>query len=212
MFRNFRRKFFAKGSKVKKRHMMLLEILIAMALMILCALPLIAPHVAIIKDQRAFITTVELDHAVNLMYVEILERLHKGEIRWKEIEDGKVFPVEDDVWKRLGMEKGLPFEGNFRFKWNISKADKEKTWDVNLINLTFEFVPKTYSSTSDDTKTPRVFRYSYDIFVARVPKALEDDSQESDADKKNKDGTKNEQNKEEIKNEKQKIKEKTEEK
>ena len=76
--------------EVKKRYVSLLEVLIAFALIVLCVLPLIYPHVAMFKSQKAFIRKVELDHVVNLLYAKILEKLYMNSIPWQELGDGKI--------------------------------------------------------------------------------------------------------------------------
>jgi hypothetical protein len=72
-------------SKVQRRHQSLLEVLIAFALIALCVLPLIYPHVAIYKAQNKFARKLELDHVVNLLYGKVLEKLYMNTIPWADL-------------------------------------------------------------------------------------------------------------------------------
>src|ERR1700722_13895 len=88
-----------------KRPFLMLEVLIAFALITLCATPLIYPHVSMIKAQKEFINKMKINHSVNLIYVNILEKLHRNEIPLQDIEDKKLFNVEAEELKDISGYK-----------------------------------------------------------------------------------------------------------
>ena len=77
-----------------RRHSLLLEVLISFAIIALCILPLLYPHVYILKSQQEMIRTVELDHVVNLIYASTLEKLYLNQIPWDTIESKKEIPID----------------------------------------------------------------------------------------------------------------------
>lgn len=158
------RKTNAKLGRVKKRHMILLEVMIALALIALCVIPLLAPHAFLLKQQRKFISTVELDHAVNLLHVETLEKMHEKKINWQSIQEGVVFPVDEDALKRANGDKSLPFVGSYRFEKVGRKFNEKEFWGTNLLRLTFTFLPKELVE-NEKEKEKQTLKYSYEVFV-----------------------------------------------
>ena len=61
----------------------MLEVLIAFALIAISAIPLIYPHVSMIKEQKESINRMKIHHVVNLIYTNILEKMHKNELHAK---------------------------------------------------------------------------------------------------------------------------------
>lgn len=151
--------------KVKKRHMILLEVMIALALIALCVLPLLAPHAFLLKQQKQFISTIELDHAVNLLYADMLEKLHKQEIPWQGIQEGTVFPIDESAYKRINYDKTLPFTGTFRFEDIKHKINEKEQWGVHLLKLIFTFVPTQQLTGAESEKKIKPLEYSYQVFV-----------------------------------------------
>src|SRR5690349_12587266 len=98
-----------------KRPVVLLEVLIAFALVVLCALPLIYPHVFILKSEKAFVASIELDHAVNLLFANCLEKLYQNQIAWHQIESGKETTIESSLLEESGFNGYLPFNGTYKF-------------------------------------------------------------------------------------------------
>ncbi len=125
--------------KAKKRHMLLLEVLIALALIALCAIPLIAPQVSMLTQQTAFIQRMELDHAAHLLYVRILEQLHLNRIDWNDVETKRMIPITQDMLKASGFNKNLPYTGSLYFDIIKHKFDDPKEWNAYRVKLTFVF-------------------------------------------------------------------------
>lgn len=156
----------------RKRHIVLLEVLIAFALVALCVLPMIYPLVYILKSEREFIETIELDHIVNLLYGNRLQKLYLNEIGWSDIEEHKPVEISSSMLQEIGYNRPLPFDGTYEFV--IEKRKPPPPDDrLYLVKLIFSFNPKKaakQSSTEYDVKKSKQFVYEYKIFIERRPK------------------------------------------
>lgn len=146
--------------RINKRHAILLEVLIAFTLVVLCALPLMYSHAFLLKEQQEFIQKIRLDHAVNLLYAHLHERLQNNEIPWEAIADKTEFPVEQSLLKKLNKDKALPFQGVYHFEIERRKppGKKEHPFTLNLLKLTIVF-------TSSSSSKP--YQYEYLVFAGR---------------------------------------------
>lgn len=149
--------------KKARRPFLLLEVLIAFLLIALCAIPLIAPHVSIYKDQQEFMDKIQLDHFVNHYYGEIIEKLYRQNISWETLSNEA--KVRIDREKIVSWDnKPLPYEGTYSFKDKKHKPKEAKPFTVYLIQLTLSFKP--IKKGSAETKTKDI-TYQYDIFIPR---------------------------------------------
>lgn len=139
---------------------MLLEVLIAFFIVVMCALPLIFPHVVIYKEQQQFTSKIELDLAVNKFYAEIVQKLYRNEIPWNDIEQSRELSIDDDFLRRAEYLRYLPYIGRYQFQEVRRKRKKDGTFTVYLIKLNFNFVPK-------NNLNEKPLNYTYDIFVVR---------------------------------------------
>lgn len=149
---------------IRKRHILLLEVLIAFALIVMCILPLLSPHAFILKTQRTLINEVELDHQVNLLYAGIVEKLYWNEISWDAIVNQTEFPLETT----------LPYRGTWRFgEPKRKKPNDEAPYTLYVFPLDMTFV-------STHTKKTKTLEYHYELFIIRdlaegvLPKEEED--------------------------------------
>ena len=143
---------------IRRRPIMLLEVLISFALIVFCALPLIYPHVAILKSEREFVSVVEKDHLVNLLFIDVIEKLYLNEISFESIVSKKEFIVNDYELKKIGLQDPVPLVVTYTFKEIKSKVARDKKRTAYLFNLSFkvESKDKTPSST-----------YNYDILIEK---------------------------------------------
>lgn len=100
----------------KTRPFLLLEVIIAFTLVIMCIIPLIAPHVFIAGQQRKFIRQIELDHFINLFYAEMLEKLYRGQVDWNTITGGAKNPIEDPRLDAIFDQAGGKYKGSYWFE------------------------------------------------------------------------------------------------
>lgn len=146
---------------------MMLEAMIAFALVVLCAIPLIAPHTAMLKAQRQFIRKIDLDHAVNLLYASVLEQLYMNTIGWNELLH-RPFPILKEDLQRLGLSAALGYEGSYQFHVKEQKPkDENAPYKLYLFTLTFQLIPDEFSKKADDIKEKNTLRYTYEVFVVR---------------------------------------------
>lgn len=156
--------------KTRKRHISLLEVLISFVIVVLCVLPLISPHVWILKSQRDFVRIIDLDHVVNLLYADILHRLYTNDIKLNELENRTQFPIDQTILKNSGYEGTLPYKGHYEFFIKKSKSSKDGSLTHFLVELTLVFErPGSLNN----------LEYKYDIFVKRyLPQQSEDGKQQ----------------------------------
>jgi Tfp pilus assembly protein PilV len=142
--------------RYKKRHAILLEVMIAFALIALCALPLLYSHAYILKEQQEFLHKVKLDHVVSLLYAQFHEKLHNNEFSWDSLNDKIDHPIDPSLLTLLNDNNPLPYNGTFRFEINRWKGSN-KPFTLNLLNLTFTFTP---------FRSTKTFAYEYQIMAA----------------------------------------------
>jgi hypothetical protein len=150
--------------KTSRRPFLLLEVMIAIVLVALCAIPLLYPHFYMLKEERNVSDTIELQRLVNQFHVEILEQLHKNEIDWKHIENEISGPLESEQLNKIGHE------GSYSLSILEDNPDQGKY----LLQLTLSFKRKSVKG------EPKTFNYS--VFVKR--KKTSPLSSETDTEKK----------------------------
>lgn len=70
---------------MKKRPFLLLEVLIALLLVILCAVPLVNQPLKLYKKEIKNLETMEMERLADWTFTEVKEILLKNEIPWKKI-------------------------------------------------------------------------------------------------------------------------------
>lgn len=162
--------------KLRKCYMILLEIMVALALVTLCVLPLLAPRAFMLNEQRKLIQNMKLDHLVSLLYVEILEGLHKNEIAWNDVMGHANFPINEALLTRLSADASIPYglSGSYRFDTIRCKTNKEKGLMMPLLNLTFIFQ-------NEENPDAKKFIFQYVLPVLRMgPVDASSESEEID--------------------------------
>ncbi len=155
--------------KIKsKRHYLLLEVMIALAIIVMCVLPLMYPHVSMLQAQKRFIKKIELDHVVSLLYAKMYEQLQRNEIPWSKIEEKGLNDIDQQQLKELNHNKPLPYTGTYKFA-EKHKSNPENPLSTSLVTLTFYFTPKDLPK-KQDVEFPELLTYEYKIFVAHLAK------------------------------------------
>lgn len=129
----------------------MLEVLISFTLIAFCAIPLIYPHISMIKAQNGFINKVKINHTVNLIYVNILEKLHKNEILLSDIEDKKIFNVDNAELKGING-----YRATYQFIKEKHKKRNGAGIATYVVTLQLQFIPK---------KNGKTLTYDYDVFL-----------------------------------------------
>lgn len=142
-----------------RRHSLLLEVLISFAIVALCILPLLYPHVYILQSQKKMIQTVELDHIVNLVYGNTLEKLYLNEIPWDTIINQKETQIDDQMVTDCGFGCPTPYTGTFKFKEIKHKPKKIQDKALYLFLLTFDFHRKDAKPINGKEEKHKVYEY-----------------------------------------------------
>lgn len=153
--------------KLRKRHFLLLEVLIAFAIVIFCAIPLIAPHVDMYKAQREWLDKEELDHVVNLLYADLLEKLYLNTIDWAELRAEPEVTITPQMIREAGYNKPLFFNGKYKFEIKKFKPKNEDKFNFYLFNLKMTFVPTFLKNPTTETLKAKTIEYVYTIFIVR---------------------------------------------
>jgi|GEM_PF-1735476 len=169
--------------KRSKRPILLLEVMIAIALIVMAAIPLIYPHLYLLRTQRHFMDKVELDHVVNLHFVDVMEKLYNNQISWAAVLNELDFPITEEELEQYSGNKRFPFKGSYRFKVQIFKPKGEAgaALTLYLLDLDYLFTPTNQSSAIDNQ-----LKYHYDLFVVRdigdgqLPQGEDDEETEDD--------------------------------
>ncbi len=106
-----------------KRPFLLLEVLIAIALVALCAYPLISPHYRLAGEKQSAIRRLQLERGADEAFCEVQERLYKGEVSW----DAIIKPTKAKPRAILSL---TPL--------TISVSEKEETYTATAVLTTKE--------------------------------------------------------------------------
>lgn len=155
------------GSKKIKRPFLLLEVLIAFALVAICALPLMYPHVAMVKEQRNFVRKVELDHLVNLMYGNIVQKMYTNSLPWSQLLHHP-FVVDESLLQEINYTAPFPYKGSYTFTVCKKKPKKKMApYSLYLLTLTFQFLPDEFRNSDAKIQEKHTLEYTYRIFAVR---------------------------------------------
>ena len=112
---------------------MLLEVLIAIFLFSMIAIPLMGPQVFLFKQQQKLINQIALDRLIARVFADVTVKLYQNEIPWSTIESESEIPIIG-----YGIEE-LPYVGSYRFSYVISKPDTPQAYSLYLYDLVFTF-------------------------------------------------------------------------
>jgi hypothetical protein len=143
-----------------RRYIALLEVLIAFAITALCILPLVYSQIIVVKSERKFLDIVELDHAANQIYAEILQKLYEKKIPLSEIENGKETEIDQALLEASGVAGHFPFIGSYRFVLILQKPPEPQDKILSLYSLIFTFTEK-----SQTKKNEKPIKYDYRVFI-----------------------------------------------
>lgn len=157
-----------------RRFVVLLEVLIAFALVALCVLPLIYPHVAIYRAERQFVDTVKLDHDVSLLYAVVLQKLYNNAIPFSDIENAARLPVDERMLQEAGIKDALPFDGTYRFTIEDKRLLKPIP-KMFLVGVEFSFMRKGIPA-NQQREDQKPLEYKYLVFIERkVPESASEE-------------------------------------
>lgn len=153
---------------MKKKPFLLLEVLIALALVLLAAVPLIVQPIRLYRAELKLLEQVEGERIADWTFSEIKESLLKNEIPWEKI------PSKDHTSASFALAPvelqipGVRAKSIQRSFTLFCKAEKEglygETYRLIYVNLSFS--PRLYPR----KKTSKASDYKYKISVRRIPR------------------------------------------
>lgn len=121
--------------KSKKRHLTLLEVLIALLLVMVTLPILISSFVFTTVEQQKMIAGMSINRVANHAFAVIFEDLAVHRITYNVLESDREFPLEE---KHLGDTSGR-WSGTYRFKKLKPDKPKQKNYYVELWEVLFDF-------------------------------------------------------------------------
>ncbi len=98
----------------KRRNFLLLEVLIALLLVVLCASPFFSSQVFVYKQEAQFQTKLELERIVNLLFVNVMQNLYENKISWQQIAEQQEQSFGNEA--ESFFPKHLPCTATYTFK------------------------------------------------------------------------------------------------
>lgn len=89
------------AKKILKRHFLLLEVMVAVFILLVCAAPAMRIYISMFKEQQAIIRENQRDHLVHLIHANITEKLYKRLIPLEEIVEGKSMRFSDSDLEKV---------------------------------------------------------------------------------------------------------------
>ena len=141
--------------RVVKRHMVLLEVMIALALIALCALPLLTPQTDMIRAERRFVDEIEADRTANIIFANIAQKMYQDTIQWDALFNEEEVPIEGELLEGAHLRKTWPYKMTYHFK-NKKKKPANEPPLYALFELTITMNSKVEKLT-----------FNYEIFVEK---------------------------------------------
>lgn len=142
-------------SKIKKRHFQLLEIMVAMFLILLCAAPALQIYTNMYKQQTKIMYDYEADHLANLVHAKIVEAIYKNTLSFEDLLNSTPRSVEDGVFSKQLKEIG------YKCQFTINRICQRKMKKEGFVRYLFEITVTLQNL--QDTKNNKV--YSWDHYV-----------------------------------------------
>jgi hypothetical protein len=100
---------------MRKSPFLLLEVMIAFGILALAAVPLIYPHLMILKEERAIIKEMNRDFAARNLIAGLLVDLYENNISLKLIEEHGTLEVSKEKLEAVGIPEGALSRAYFQF-------------------------------------------------------------------------------------------------
>lgn len=82
---------------------LLLEVMIAFGILAISAIPLIYPHLLILKEERALILELDVDLAAQNLITDLIAELHENRVPFRLIEDDGVYEMTKEKVSKAGV-------------------------------------------------------------------------------------------------------------
>lgn len=145
----------------KKRHLTLLEVLIALLLVIMVLPVLVSSFLATYTQQEKFTDEIFLNRLANNAFVSVFEDMSKNRISYQDLESEREFSLNSGQF----LADKRNWEGSYSFKkLRPDKPPKNTAYFVELWQLHFTF-------SQDNKKKANTFDYDFIVVrdLATVP-------------------------------------------
>lgn len=147
---------------IRRAHFTLLEIMIAFFIVSICAIPLLAPNLWMIRAERSFSFQIEAGRVANLVMQKLLEMLYDNSIPWEALNDKVKRPVPFDINKEFNFPSGWPYSISYALAEKINKKGQDNSQSFHLFYLDLFFKP------NDQEKE---LHFRYEMFIERKLKS-----------------------------------------
>lgn len=139
----------------RKLHFQLLEIMIAMFLIVVCAVPMIHTFVQIHIEQKASHRVIERNHLVHDIHAKLLEDLYQHRFSWSEIE----YKQERELSDSDLVERAKKADYRVLYQFGV---DQPKTVPESMKKALIKLEIKMVDLKNQKAETPS---YDYYIYV-----------------------------------------------
>ncbi|WP_068468576.1 hypothetical protein [Candidatus Protochlamydia phocaeensis] len=154
--------------KRQKRCFQLLEVMVAVFLILLCAIPALQIFTNIYKEQAEVVRINQRDHLAHLIHAKLVELLYKRTIALEEIWEGKQGSFTDpDLQPQL---KKLSYDASYAFAvLEPKKLETQQQSDKYLVRLTIKMKDSSKKKISEQSP-PLETHYDYLLYIDRGAK------------------------------------------
>jgi Tfp pilus assembly major pilin PilA len=166
-----------------KRHFQLLEVMVAVFLILLCAVPALEVYTNMYKQQAFVNLAYKKDHLVRLIHSHLVEKLANNEIALEEIFQGREFDVNQTELKKALRKIG--YEAHYQFKITFPKNDSQQlTKNRLLAEMTIQMKKKKGVTQAflEKGKEDQVTDYTYSVYIDRGYLVEDDERDDNDDD------------------------------
>ncbi len=115
-----------------KHHFTLIEVLLAIAILSSAIVPLLAPQLWMVKEERQFLHEIQAANLSQEYLAYFLEKIYEHQISWEELISSQNIPFDAAFWADRGI---APLKMSYSTSVNIKKLDEEDESGAFLINL-----------------------------------------------------------------------------
>ncbi len=148
------------------RSYILIEILISLAFVTMCAVPLLLPHFVILRAEIKTLEELQLERLADVAFAEVKQMLFENKISWEEIgkakEKHKLVQDLSPVSIKIGKGSTAIYARSFDL-YCEKKSQARSDPEFRLIKITIHFKPANKEESVD---------YTYLQFLERTSKGV----------------------------------------
>lgn len=143
-----------------KRPFILLEVLIALFIVVVCAAPLLSSQVFMYKAEKRFLQKLEAERIVKIVFADVVMDLYeKNGISWRDIQNSTLFLYDPNKHPQNGLPKHLPYKISYSMKAGLRKPKGDQRPINFMVLLAITLVP------INDPEAK--MNYEYKLFISR---------------------------------------------